>query len=118
MDGREWVGGAGWMPVRRDLIGYTYELEAWEGSSLSGVLLEDSSPSCMIESKGREKEKRRRSYSGERRGNQLAEADQEPIICLLTQQNELKYGDKNVSNQTLCGEVEVMSPQLPGRVMG
>jgi hypothetical protein len=71
----------------------------------------------MIESKQRENEKRCRSYSGEGRGDQLAEADQEPIICLpvLTQQNS-KYGDKNVSNQTLCGEV--MSPQLPGRVMG
>lgn len=51
MDDRDWVGGAGWMPVRRDLTGYTYELEGWRGSSLSGVFLGPWPPSCMVESR-------------------------------------------------------------------
>ena len=46
---RDWVGGAGLMPVRRDLTGYTYELEGWGDSSSPGVFLDPSSPSCMIE---------------------------------------------------------------------
>jgi hypothetical protein len=37
------------MPVRRDLTGYTYELEGWGGPPLSGVFLETSSPTCMTE---------------------------------------------------------------------
>ena len=45
----DWVGGAGWMPVRRDLTGYMYELEGCGGSSLSGGFVEPSSPSCMTE---------------------------------------------------------------------
>ena len=45
----DWVGGAGLMPVRRDLTGYTYELEGWGDSSFSGVFLDLSSWSCMTE---------------------------------------------------------------------
>ena len=37
------------MPVRRDLTGYTYELEGWGGSSSSGVFIGPLSPSCMAE---------------------------------------------------------------------
>jgi len=53
MDGRDCVGGAGWMPVRRDLTGYMYELEGLRCSSLSGAFVEHSSPSCMIEVLGK-----------------------------------------------------------------
>ena len=45
----DWEGGAGLMPVRRDLTGYTYELEGWGDSSFSGVFLDPSSSSCMTE---------------------------------------------------------------------
>lgn len=45
----DWEGGAGLMPVRRDLTGYTYELEGWGDSSSSGVFLDPSSWSCMTE---------------------------------------------------------------------
>lgn len=56
-DGRDEVGGAGWIPVRRDLTGYTYELGGWA--------VDPSSPSCMIERM--------------RRGKNQAKNDQEVI---------------------------------------
>jgi hypothetical protein len=60
----DWVGGAGWILVRRDLTGYTYELEGWS-SALSGVLLELSSPPCMAE-RARYKEEKVKDYRGAR----------------------------------------------------
>jgi hypothetical protein len=45
----DWAEDAGLMPVRRDLTGYTYEVGGWEDSSLSGVFLDPSSPSCITE---------------------------------------------------------------------
>lgn len=47
LDGRGWTGGPGWMPVRRDLIGYTYEFENCEDSSFPVASLWLSSPSSM-----------------------------------------------------------------------
>lgn len=41
------------MPVRRDLTGYTYELEGLGDSSLSGAFVGSSSPSCMVEVLGK-----------------------------------------------------------------
>ena len=47
MDGRYWMAGPGRMPARRDLTGYTYELEDCEGSPLLGAFMGPSLPSCM-----------------------------------------------------------------------
>lgn len=52
------------MLVRRDLTGYTYELEGWS-STLSGDLLGLSSPPCMTE-RARCKEDKLENYRGAR----------------------------------------------------
>ena len=57
------------MPVRRDLTGYTYELEGWGDSSSSGVFLGAPSPSCMVERrKGKGENKRKEYEEGDPRG--------------------------------------------------